>query len=164
MRYWFDADVFIYSNGFHYPLGIANKFWLWMDKMVTEGTIVSTRRVFNEVVKGRKKEDLLLIWMNRYQKTGLCIQPVPAVTAIATEIGNYVYTASRYPNHQRLDFYKGGDAWLIAAAKNDRGTVVSRESDKKPQSAKVRIPDICDVMKVRCRTLDQVIREIPADF
>ncbi len=164
MRYWFDADVFIHSHSFPYPIGIANGFWLWMDKMVGGGTIVSTRRIFNEVIKSRKRDDPLLLWMKRHEKRGLCIQPTSDVNDVARQIGDYVFSAKRYPNYQRLDFSRGGDAWLIAAAKADTGTVVSRESDKKPGSTKVRIPDICDVIGVRCRTLDQVIREIPAKF
>ena len=51
MRYWLDADVIINAHNTHYPIGIANKFWLWMDRVIAEGVIVSPKRVFDEVIK-----------------------------------------------------------------------------------------------------------------
>jgi hypothetical protein len=164
MRYWLDADVFINAHKTHYPIGIANRFWQWMDEVISEGTVVCPKRCFDEVLKGRKPDDSLLIWMNRHRADGFCVKSIPEVNAIATQIGDYVFGHPRYPTHQRLLFAKGGDAWLIAAAKHDGGTVVSNESNRFPDSKKVRIPDVCQAFDVRCLTMDDVIREIPADF
>jgi len=164
MRYWLDADVIINAHNTHYPIGIANKFWLWMDRVVAEGVIVSPKRVFDEVIKNRKADDSLLIWMHRHKLDGLSIKPTPEVDGIVTEIGDWVFSNPQYPNHQRLEFSKGADAWLIAAAEHDKGTVVTNESDKFPNSQRVRIPDVCHHFGVRRLTMDQLIREIPADF
>jgi hypothetical protein len=164
MRYWLDADVFINAHKTHYPIGIANAFWLWMDKAVADGILASPKRCFDEVVKGRKPDDALRVWMNRHRTDGLCVKLVPEIDEIATHIGDYVFSHPVYPDHQRLLFSKGGDAWLIAAAKHDGGTVVSNESKKFPQSKKVRIPDVCEVFDVRCLSMDELIKEIPARF
>jgi Domain of unknown function (DUF4411) len=164
MRYWLDADVFIRAHKGSYPVGIAKTFWRWMDRMVADGVLVSPKRCFDEVIKGRKKDDALFVWINRHKGAGLCLRPVAEVDEIATRIGDYVFIEPRYPTHQRLLFAKGGDAWLIAAAKHDGGVVVSNESAKFPDSKKVRIPDVCEVFEVRCITMEDLIREIPADF
>lgn len=164
MRYWVDADVWITANRDHYPIGTAKGFWKWMDGLIADGIIVSPRRVFKEVIEGRKSDDPLLVWMNRH-KGKLSLPITPEIDEIATNIGNYVWTTPRYPTQQRMVFSKGGDAWLIACAKHDKGTVLSNESDRFPKSKKVRIPDLCDVFKVRCRTMIQMIKEIPgAEF
>ncbi len=160
MRYWVDADVLITANRDYYPLGISTGFWVWMDTLIADGNLVSTRRCFNEVIKGRDKDDLLLKWMHRHKKE-LCLPLHQDAETIAMEIADHVWTAPRYPGHQRLQFSKGGDAWLIASAKQDGGTVLSNESNLYPEAKKVRIPDLCEVFQVRCRTMIQMIKEIP---
>jgi hypothetical protein len=164
MRYWLDADVFINNHNTHYPIGIANKFWLWMDRVIADDILVSPKRVFDEVVKNRKADDPLLLWMHRHKSDGLCIKPTRAVDQTVTEIGDWVFGNPQYPNHQRLEFGKGGDPWLIAAAKHDKGTVVSNESKHFPRAQKVRIPDVCHHFRIRVISMDDLIREIPADF
>lgn len=160
MRYWVDADVLIVANRDFYPLGISHGFWLWMDKLVADGVLVSTRRCFNEVITGRDKEDLLLKWMQRHKKE-LCLPIHPAAEGIAKEIAEWVWTSTRYPSHQKLHFYKGGDAWLIASAKQDGGTVLSNEANVDLLSKRVKIPDVCNQFQVRCRTMIQMIKEVP---
>jgi hypothetical protein len=102
----------------------------------------------------------------RSKKTkGLCITASPEVDEKAHLIGDYVWTNPQYPNHQRLEFSKGGDAWVIAHAWHDKGTVVSWESDRFPNSQRVRIPDVCHhFQEIRCLTLNQLIRELNPRF
>lgn len=164
MRYWLDADVLINSHNTHYPIGIANRFWLWMDQVIAQGVLVSTKRTFNEVIKNRKPDDPLLMWMQRHSSDGLRIRPTQATDAAVRTIGDWVFSNPQYPTHQRLDFSKGADAWVIAAALVDRGTVVSNESKHSPNAQKVRIPDVCYQFRVRVVSMDDLIRELKADF
>jgi hypothetical protein len=164
MRYWLDADVIINAHNTHYPVGIANSFWIWLDGEIAKSTIVSPRRVFNEVIAGRKKDDKLRLWISRHKGDGLCMKTSKEVDNIASAIGDYVFSNPRWPSHQQMEFARGGDAWLIAAAKHDNGTVVSNESKRFPNAKKVRIPDVCDYFQVRCLTMDQLIREMNAQF
>jgi len=98
--------------------------------------------------------------MNRHR--GKLRRPVhPDAEKSAGQIADYVWTEPRYQTHQKIEVSCGGDAWLIASAKHDKGTVVSNESNRFPNSKKVRIPDVCDVFGVKCRTMIQLIKEIP---
>jgi Domain of unknown function (DUF4411) len=165
MRYWFDADVLIKSNNGHYPIGNALGFWSWMETEIKAGHFKVPKRVYDEIVNGRDgKKDDLAKWMERRKANGLCVMPTKEVDARLTEVANYVWSHPQHPLHQKVEFSKGGDCFLIAHALFDGGTIVSDESNKFPQSARVRIPDVCGHFNVKCRTLVQLIRDLDAKF
>jgi hypothetical protein len=90
-----------------------------------------------------------------------------------TKIADYLYTASipngktkkrqlRYKPAQSEVLGRGADAFVIAHAMADDGTVVTFESDKFPNSQKIRIPDICDHFDVPCINLRQLLIDLKA--
>jgi Domain of unknown function (DUF4411) len=81
-----------------------------------------------------------------------------------TEIADYLYTSTiphrktkepqlRYKPAQAEVFGRGADAFVIAHAMADKGTVVSFESEKCPESQRIRIPDICQHFEIDCINL-----------
>jgi hypothetical protein len=164
MRYWIDADAFISAHRGPYPVRNARGFWGWMDKEIMAGVIVSAEMVYKEVVEGRDKKDDLAQWMELRKANGLCHKPTRAVDGRAREIGDYVNSNPQYPIHQKLEYFKGADSWIIAHAWVDNGTVVSNESGNFPNAQRVRIPDICHKFNVRHITRDQLIKELDAHF
>jgi hypothetical protein len=143
MRYRLDSDVLIAANTGPFPMAHAHGFWKWLENEINTDRIVAAERVFNEVVKGRSKKDDLANWMDRRKKSNLCIKSSKHVDSRVRAVNDYVNDNSQYPTHQKLAFYQGADAWLIAHAWVDNGTVVSNESDRFPKSQRVRIPDVC---------------------
>ncbi|MBI2816418.1 MAG: DUF4411 family protein [Acidobacteria bacterium] len=163
MRYWLDADTFINANNGPYPILNARSFWKSLTDQVKQGRIVAPKRVFDEVTKGRKKDDALAIWMKLRKTEGLCQKCTLQIDKIATKIGDYVFGGRYQPRHA-MEFSKGADPWLIAFAIDDHGTVVTNESKKYANAQKVRIPDVCDHFNVRCITLNELIIEINLQF
>jgi hypothetical protein len=165
MRYWFDADVLIKSHNGNFPVGNAIGFWAWMERESKAGKFRVAKRVYDEVVNGRDgKKDELANWMERRRANGLCIMPTKEVDSKVTEVADYVWSHPRYPFHQRLEFSKGADGFLIAHALVDRGIVVSDESQLFPDSQRVRVPDVCKHFNVTCRTLTQLIKDLDAKY
>jgi hypothetical protein len=64
---------------------------------------------------------------------------------------------SRNPHRER--FSKGADAWLIAQAAVDDGTVVTRE-ESAPLSHEPKIPDLCIQFGVKLMTLTDLMKTI----
>jgi Domain of unknown function (DUF4411) len=164
MRYWLDSDALISANNGPYPVRNAHGFWGWLDGEIANGRIVAAERTFNEVVKGRTAKDELAVWMNLRKSKGICMRSNKDIDAKATIIGDYVNNNEQHPIHQKLEFFRGADAWVIAYAWQDMGTVVSNESGHFPKSERVRIPDVCYHFEVRCITRDALIKEINAQF
>jgi ribosomal protein L7Ae-like RNA K-turn-binding protein len=65
-----------------------------------------------------------------------------------SKIVDYVY--KKYLPHQSGEFLKGGDAWVIAHAMDDKdaGRVVTMESLRKMKS-KIKLPTVCKEMGVK---------------
>jgi hypothetical protein len=117
----------------------------------------SPERVFREIMTF-KQGDLLKQWVSPRKTDGLCIEPDKRVSECLNKIADYLYTATvtnkktrkpqlRYKPAQAAVFGRGADAFVIAHAMADKGTVVTFESDKYPDSQRIRIPDICDHFK-----------------
>ncbi len=161
-RYWIDADTLIRAKNEAYPFGtpVGDPFWSWLAGLVEAGIVVAPEKVYKELVEGRKTADQLAQWVKTRKQMGLCIKPDKAVDGHATAIADYVFTNPQYPPHQQVEFAKGGDAWLIAHALHDGGTVVSMESDRFPNSQRVRIPDVCHKFDVLCITLFDLIKKL----
>jgi hypothetical protein len=164
MRYWMDADAFISAHRGPYPLPNAQGFWSWMDSEINAGRIVSAERVYKEVVEGRDKRDALAMWMMRRKANGLCWKPNKQVDERVRELGDYVNNNSQYPIHQKLEFFRGADAWIIAHAWVDSGKVATNESGNFPNSSRVRIPDVCRQFNVPFLTRNSLILELDAHF
>lgn len=164
MRYWLDSDVLISAHNGPYPIGNAHGFWNWLVTEIRAGRIKAAEKVFNEVTKGRKKEDELATWMRLRKSEGLCIKSSKELDEKVTEIGNWVNRNEHYPIHQKLEFFRGADAWVVAYAWHDNGTIVTNESGHHPNSERVRIPEVCRRFSVRYITRDALIRELNAHF
>jgi hypothetical protein len=54
----------------------------------------------------------------------------------------------------------GADPWIIAHAIADGGTVVSQETDKRPNANRVRIPDVCQHFGVPCIKVWDMLRNL----
>ena len=140
------------------------RFWGWMDKEIKAGRIVSAERVYKEVVEGRKLRTHSPSGCNHVRLTESVKSRTSRSDKRIQEIGDYVNTNSQYPVHQKLELFRGADAWIIAHAWVHSGTVVSNESGNLPNSQRVRIPDICHKFKVRHINRDALTLELHAQF
>lgn len=144
MSYWLDSDVLVFAKDTIAPIGYAEfaGFWDLIERNMELGTVKITKRNFREITEGREKEDELAKWLRVRKGPGVGVAPTKEVQAYASKIGDYVYSESRFHQRHRDRFSRGADAWLIAQAAIEGGTVVTREVSQ-PECHAPKIPDIC---------------------
>jgi hypothetical protein len=161
--YWLDSDVLVFAKDTIAPLGYTefSGFWSLIEKNIASGAIKITKRNFKEITEGRKGEDELGTWL-RLQLTKfptVRVAPSKNVQAFAAKIGDYVYSEDRFYARHRARFSKGADAWIIAQAAIDNGTVVTREIPQ-PNAHEPKIPDLCQYFEVKLITLTDLMKTL----
>src|SRR5271157_6228732 len=63
MLYLFDANVLITASNAYYPIDQIPEFWAWVQHQGKLGNIKLPVEILEEILAGRKKDDLLLDWM-----------------------------------------------------------------------------------------------------
>ncbi|HEX3941571.1 MAG TPA: DUF4411 family protein [Acidobacteriaceae bacterium] len=162
-RYWLDSDVLVWAKDNIAPFGYTEYagFWSLIERNIANGTIKITKQNFKEITEGRKGDDELAKWL-RLQLTkwpSVRVSPSKSVQEFASKIGAYVYSESRFYARHRTRFSSGADAWLIAQAAIDNGTVVTRE-ESAPLSHEPKIPDLCTHFEVKIITLTDLMKTL----
>jgi hypothetical protein len=122
--------------------------WQRFDRLVANGSLVSTREVFREIEDGPIES--LLDWAT--QNRDLFATPTPEEGAFVAKI----YAVPRFQqNIEQKKLLRGGkvaDPFVIARAACEDRTVVTVEV-MKPNA--VKIPNICAHFGVRCLSLPE---------
>ena len=154
--YWVDSNVFEEGRKGPYAFDLAPRFWSLVDEFIKSGQIASSILAFREL---RESIGEMAEWASRQRNTGLFIEPDDDVQESYSKIVAYI--ASRYPDNQaRRRFLSGVDPWLIAHAMTYGGKVVTLEEEVRDDSAKVKIPNVCEHFQVGCITTYEMLREL----
>ena len=124
------------------------------------GLCVDARKLYKEIVENVAIKDQLSKWVKNRKEKGLCIKPTPHVTRHVQSVADYVW--SRYDSAHAWKFFESADAWLIAHAMHSNGTVVTHESNFRPDAKKARIPDVCRNFEVSCVNLYKMLEMLKA--
>ena len=152
--YWLDSDSLIRPKNEAYGFDIAPGFWMFLEQQAERRIIGSSLQVFDEL---REIEDELSAWADARKAEGFFVEPDDAVQASFREVADFVN--ARYPTANAADFLGKADPWLVAHAKAQGGVVVTFE-DRRPQSSKPKIPDVCDHFEIRSATMWEVVRHL----
>jgi Domain of unknown function (DUF4411) len=137
-RYWVDANVFIWGNREPYPLPGYRPYWDSFESRIDAGRIVTHWTAFEEVVTGLKKGDPEIVLWVKTRRAKLVAPPdTKECQKLVGEVCKYAIDSFGF--QKANDFVAGADAFLIACASLDEGTVVTQECTKK----QVRIPRVC---------------------
>lgn len=158
-RFWLDASVFIQAKRKYYPFDIVPGFWVVLEQQGKSGTIRSPYEVFYELSEGG---DDLSQWARERRDGDFFIEPGDDVQEVFREIADFVNAS--YSEAAAKYFLEGADAWVIAHAKCDDGTVVTNETIVGPNSFKVKIPNVCREFDVPFVDTFQMLRELGASF
>ena len=139
-RYWMDADVFIQSKNGPYGFDIAPGFWRRIELGAADGILRSIKLVYDELARGN---DELVDWAKVMNTNGFFVSPDESVQLALRDVAAHV--KANWEDPYVAEFFDGADPWIIAQAKADSGIVVTRESAKRPNARKVRIPDVTTV-------------------
>lgn len=152
MAYLLDADVLIRAKNLHYGFDFCPAFWGWLVKQNAAGTVKSVEKVGDELFG---MDDSLSAWA-RERGEGFFTKPgspsLDSLGKVAEWASSQTYALSAVEGLlARADYY------LVAQAHANGDTVVTHEAPSNSVN-KIKIPDVCIGMKVKCLTPFQMLR------
>lgn len=158
MAYLLDSNVFIEAKNRYYGIDFCPAFWDWLTKQNAKGSIYSIEKVGDELTAGN---DALSDWAKGRDDTFFLLPDEKVLQALTT-VSDWV-KGQQYHQHAVTFFLQDADYYVIAHALAYKHTVVTHEvAENKPN--KVKIPEVCIGLKVKTRSLWQVLRAEKARF
>ena len=152
MTYLLDADVFIQAKNRHYGFDFCPGFWDWVDTAHATRTVVSIDRVRIELLG---VADELSEWARArpesfFPEPDAAVIPSLRATSLWANSGEYEPSAV-------ATFLGAADFYLVAHAHAHQKTVVTHEVVSS-SVRKIKIPDACIALGVRCVTPFAMLR------
>ncbi|MYB34346.1 MAG: DUF4411 family protein [Gammaproteobacteria bacterium] len=162
--YLVDSDVLITAKNLYYAFDICPGFWECLIHHHREGHVFSVDRVRNELLSGRKTEDLVQ-WVQNEVPRGFFL-PVDhtEIENVYTEIMLWVQDHSNYFEQAKANFATSADGWLAACAKVRNAIVVTNEQPSPNSRKSVKLPDVCNEFNVNCETVFNMLRTLGVRF
>ncbi len=158
MAYLLDADVFIRAKNLHYGLDFCPAFWEWLIDRNAAGKLFSVEKVGDEV---QAIEDDLSTWAAD-RGAGFFLPPdtndLPSLAAVSAWAGGQRYEPSAVST-----FLQVADYYLVAQAHAGKHIVVTHEIPS-ASTRRIKIPDACIGLGIKCMTPFEVLRLERARF
>ncbi len=137
--YWLDSSAIIWANRILFPVEKVRGYWNWLETKLQDGSVVTHKRIFKEVVKGADgdKPDPVAVWTKSRKGIWCSYGDTEESYALVGQISSFCI--QKYGFATAKAFLQGADPFLIARAAVDGGVVVTQESTRKEP----RIPVIC---------------------
>ena len=152
--YLLDANVFIRSKNLEYNFDLCPGFWDALSQLNCDGKAFTVDKVYDEIKKG---DDDLPVWMaeqkNKYILENKDNSQVGSLKSITTVVNSLDYSDA-----EKQRFFNSADYFLIASAMSVKATIVTHEKKVPEDSAKIKIPNICDAIGVDYIDLYQMLR------
>lgn len=153
-----DADVFIRAKNLHYGFDFCPAFWDWLIEQHAAGVVFSVEKVGDEV---RAVTDELSGWADA-RGTGFFLRP-DASTLPSLGVVSAWATGQSYESAAVSTFLQIADYYVVAQAHAGQYTVVTHEVPS-ASTRKIKIPDACIGLNVKCVTPFQMLRAERARF
>ena len=158
MAYLLDADVFIRAKNLHYGLDFCPAFWEWLIAENAVGKVFSIEKVGDEV---QAVADELSEWAQE-RGEGFFLRPdatvFPALAVVSAWANSQSYELAAIST-----FLQVADYYLVAQAQSGGHTVVTHEVPSASQR-KIKIPDACIGLGIKCMTPYEMLRRERARF
>jgi len=158
MAYLLDANVFMQAKNRHYGMDFCPAFWDWLVQANRDGHAFSVERVGDEIDVG---DDDLTLWAAGLG-ADFFLRPDEPLLASLAEVSRWA-TRQNYEPAAISTFLESADYYLIAHA-HAHGHVVVTHEVAANTTKKVKIPNVCIGMKVKCMTPFQMLRVEHARF
>lgn len=156
MAYILDSDVFIQASNMHYHFAFCSAFWDWIDREHAIGKIFSIDRVLKEIGDGLFGE--LKPWVEA--RPSLFLKSADAETMDCL-LRVARWASENYDPAGYEKFFSGADFVLVGYALAHGHILVTQENTKGGK-AKIKIPDACAAVGVKCiNTWDLLKAECP---
>ncbi len=143
-KYCLDTNVLIQAWQKYYSPNICPSYWEVLNNLGIQNRIFIPKAVFEEITR---TEDELSKWIK------ISNIPVHELSESVTNCLNIIFNTN--PSHRFLvDNIKQrslADPWVIAHAMSENACVVTKEEKVTAiNSDKIKIPNVCENMRVRC--------------
>lgn len=151
MAYLLDANVFMQAKNLHYGFDFCPAFWEWLVAQNTKKRLFSIEKVAAEIAVGK---DDLSIWAKQRGRS-FFQEPDLLLLASLSTVSQWVMSQSYQP--------AAADYYLVAHALAYDHVVVTHEV---PSSGvkKIKIPNVCNGLGVKCMTPYEMLRVEQAKF
>jgi len=158
MAYLLDANVFIQAKNLHYGLDFCPAFWDWLIAHNEAGRVFSIEKVGDEIEAGG---DDLATWAAD-RSPGFFAKPDAAMLPALGRVSAWAM-GQHYEPAAVNTFLQIADYYLVAHALAHGHTVVTHEIAS-TSSKKVKIPDACIGLGIKCMTPFEMLRRERARF
>lgn len=156
MKYLLDTNIFIRSKN-EMPSDVWPTFWRLLAALIADGAICSCAQVKEEIERG---DDELTQWMSANAPEGFYLPMSGDVIEKYSAVQNWAAASGRFLPAALQGFAMAADAYLVATAAAKQMTVVTYETSDPACRRRVKIPDACLAMGVRCCDLNTAFREL----
>ncbi|MDE0111253.1 MAG: DUF4411 family protein [Albidovulum sp.] len=156
--YLIDTNVFIQAKNLHYGLDFRPAFWDWLADRNDAGEVASIEKVGDELLAG---EDDLAIWAAS-RGDRFFLPPDEAVLPALRETSDWA-SGHGYRAAAVATFLQVADYWLIAHALA-RECIVETHEVPADTSSKIKIPNACIGLGLRCMSPYEMLRRERARF
>jgi Domain of unknown function (DUF4411) len=158
MAYLLDANVFIQAKNLYYGLDFCPAFWEWLIARNAAGLVFSIERVGDEVEAGG---DELATWAAD-RGPGFFVKPDAAMLPALGKVSAWA-TGQHYEPAAVNTFLQVADYYLVAQSLAHGHTVVTHEIAS-TSTKRIKIPDACIGLGIKCMTAFEMLRRERARF
>lgn len=158
MVYLLDANVFIQAKNLHYGFDFCPAFWDCIIEQDAKGRVKSIEKIGDELDAG---QDDLATWA-KARGDGFFMKPDQDLLKSMSTVSTWIKGQDYQPAAVNT-FFQVADYYLVAHALAHTCTVVTHEIVSK-SVAKVKIPNVCIGMNVKCMTPYEMLRHERAKF
>jgi hypothetical protein len=158
MAYLLDANVFIQAKNLHYGLDFCPAFWDWLIHANSKKHLFSIEKVGDEI---DAVSDELTVWAAQ-RGDGFFLKPDPTIVLAFGTVSAWV-AAQGYEPAAVNTFLQVADYYLACHALAHGFTVVTHEIAS-PSTKKIKIPNVCIGLGVKCMTPFEMLRHERARF
>jgi hypothetical protein len=158
MAYLLDANVFIQGKNLHYGFDFCPAFWDWVERENAAGLVMSVEKVGDELFGGG---DELATWA-RTRGHALFLRPDRDMLAAMSLVSEWV-SSQQYSPAAVNTFLQVADYYLVSRALAHRDVVVTHEVPADSVN-KVKIPNVCVGMGIKCMSPYEMLRVERARF
>lgn len=158
MAYLLDANVFIQAKNLHYGLDFCPAFWDWLIANNQQQKVYSIEKVADEIEAGN---DELAKWADQ-RGPEFFLKPDSAMLSALGKVSAWA-TDQSYDPAAVNTFFQVADYYLAAFAVAHEHTVVTHEIAS-PSTKKIKIPNACIGLGVKCVTPYEMLRRERARF
>jgi len=142
--YVIDSDVFISAKNAYYAFAICPGFWDSIIDHYQAGQVCSIDRIRQELLAGRKQEDLVQWVKNKVPPDFFLASEDADVIAAYGEIMLWVQRNPQYFDEAKAKFATETDGWLVAHGMAKGVEVVTNEQPRPEARSRILLPDVCD--------------------